>query len=164
MITLRTEIVIEGTAARIWEVLTDLPRYPAWNPFTPEAQGHLAPGARVDLRVRFAIAGLIHAPHRVVAVEPRRKLSWAQEGPPPWLLSMVREQILHTMPDGRVRLENRLLFDGLLAWPVHALVHRAVRRGFHAMERALRSRVEQAKGASSAPEIGANDTKGDTRS
>jgi uncharacterized protein YndB with AHSA1/START domain len=38
---IRTEIDIRASTDRVWEVLTDLERYPEWNPFITRAGGDL---------------------------------------------------------------------------------------------------------------------------
>ena len=49
---LSTEIEFEGTREEVWEVLTDLSAYPAWNPFLQEIEGELRVGARLRVRLQ----------------------------------------------------------------------------------------------------------------
>jgi uncharacterized protein YndB with AHSA1/START domain len=42
--TIRAEIEIDAPIEQVWAVLSDLPRYGEWNPFTPRVDGHLAVG------------------------------------------------------------------------------------------------------------------------
>ncbi len=47
---IRTEIAINATPARVWDVLTDFPRYPDWNPFVLEVEGTVRQNAMIRYR------------------------------------------------------------------------------------------------------------------
>ena len=42
----RNEIEIQSTPERVWEILTDLGKYPEWNPLLCRAEGRLAVGEK----------------------------------------------------------------------------------------------------------------------
>ena len=48
---IRTEMEIQATPERVWQVLTDLASFPDWNPFIRAAQGDLREGARLKIRI-----------------------------------------------------------------------------------------------------------------
>ena len=48
---LLTEITIEASPQRVWEILTDLERYETWNPFVVACQGRVATGERLICRL-----------------------------------------------------------------------------------------------------------------
>jgi hypothetical protein len=49
---LQCEIEIAATPERIWSILTDLPAYPAWNPFIRSISGPIATGQRLAITVQ----------------------------------------------------------------------------------------------------------------
>jgi hypothetical protein len=49
----RSEIEIDAPADLVFRILTDLPGYTRWNPFTPRAVSTLEIGAPIDMRVRL---------------------------------------------------------------------------------------------------------------
>jgi uncharacterized protein YndB with AHSA1/START domain len=49
---LTAEIEIAASPDRVWEVLTDLDAYPAWNPFIRRASGELREGARLEVVIQ----------------------------------------------------------------------------------------------------------------
>ena len=61
-IDIDTEITIAAPVAKVWAALTDLAKYPEWNPYHVRVEGHAAPGARLrvisghgpDAMIRFA--------------------------------------------------------------------------------------------------------------
>ncbi|VVB87011.1 Polyketide cyclase / dehydrase and lipid transport [uncultured archaeon] len=44
---LRTEIEIQASADRVWQILTDFASFPEWNPFIRRAKGETVKGARI---------------------------------------------------------------------------------------------------------------------
>lgn len=42
---LESEVDVQASPERVWEVLTDFTAYPAWNPFIVQAGGRAAPAA-----------------------------------------------------------------------------------------------------------------------
>ena len=55
---LRTFVDIDASPERVWDVLTDVPAMPAWNPFVVQAEGTFAVGERLSLRLpRLASVG-----------------------------------------------------------------------------------------------------------
>ena len=42
---LRSEIEIQASAERVWQLLTDFPSFPQWNPFIRKATGNIRVGA-----------------------------------------------------------------------------------------------------------------------
>ena len=47
----RTTFAVDAPAARVWEALTALDRYPEWNLQIPRIRGSLRPGERIDLQL-----------------------------------------------------------------------------------------------------------------
>jgi Polyketide cyclase / dehydrase and lipid transport len=50
MKTMSATVQIHATPEAVWAVLTDLGRYPEWNPLFREASGQVAAGNRLTLR------------------------------------------------------------------------------------------------------------------
>jgi uncharacterized protein YndB with AHSA1/START domain len=46
---LRTEIIIDASPEKVWKALTDLDKYPDWNPFICHAVGKAKLGETVDI-------------------------------------------------------------------------------------------------------------------
>ncbi|MEU9367063.1 SRPBCC domain-containing protein [Streptomyces avermitilis] len=131
---------------RVWEVLTDFPRYPAWTAYIQELHGRAEVGHR--LRVTLGPPGrkpyVVHAP--VLEATPGVRLAWAAVIPgaawlPHAIFTGVHEFVLTRLPDGGTKVTHRESFSGLLA----RLVKEGARggdEGFEAFNQALRRRVE----------------------
>jgi hypothetical protein len=146
MPALQTEIRIDAPAEKVWEVLTDFARYPDWNPFIPEADGSIGVGDR--LRVRIHPPGkrpMIFRP-RVLRADPGRELRWLGHLGIPGLFD--GEHVFRLEESRResgrptTRLVHRESFRGILTPLVWPGMEEATRSGFHAMNEALKARVE----------------------
>lgn len=87
MPVVHSEATIAAPRAIVWEILTDLPRYPEWNPFTVKARSTLEVGEPIDLRVRM-MGGLFgrwpggwfqSQTEYIRAHEPGVKVCWGAE-------------------------------------------------------------------------------------
>lgn len=139
----RTEIEIDATPNRVWDVLTNFAAYPAWNPFIPSLDGSAEVGARLDARLQPPGGMGMRFRPTVLAAVPARELRWLGH----LLVSGLfdgehRFQIEPLGPD-RVRFVQEERFTGLLAPLVLRFIERGTRQGFEAMNRALKLRAEQ---------------------
>jgi hypothetical protein len=137
----RASVDIEAPAAAAWAVLTDFSRYPEWNPFTPEVEAELRPGAPVRLA---ALVGGLRFVERgeVVEVEPGSAIRWHVFPMPRALVWGDRVQRVEALGEGRCRFSSEDRLRGLLAPVVALLVGSLVTRGFEAAGAALKRRVE----------------------
>ena len=139
--SLVTEIEIEATPERVWDVLTDLSEYHEWNPFMLAGSGQVEIGSRLE--VRIAPPGGSEMTFRPVVTEATRPMAFE------WLGILGVRGLF----DGRHRFElqpvvagTRLVhseeFTGVLAPVVTKLLHEKTKLGFEAMNAAMKSRVE----------------------
>ena len=138
MIDVLVATEIDAPADAVWAVLVDFPRYAEWNPFIVRATGAAAIGARVHVRVsrglRFAA--------KVLACEPNRELRWRGHFLGRRVASGEHTFAIEPIREGRVRLVQREVFEGLVPRLVGRLLASEVRRGFEAMNVALKARAE----------------------
>lgn len=114
-----TRIEIEAGAYAVWDVLTDFPRYPEWNPavaFLDEVRE----GARVRMRVTL-FGRTLTVPVRIEALRAREELRW--RGGPGWLMHGTHYFRIAPIGPGRTELVHGERFGGValpLLWPVLA--------------------------------------------
>lgn len=143
MIELSVVSDIDAPADRIWDALTDLSRFEEWNPFIREARGTPAVGAKVRVHVRpWPLLPLTFEP-TVVVCDENRELRWRGHFLTPWLASGDHRFKLEPSSGGRIRFVQEERFTGLLPRCMSWLLEREARRGFQAMNRALKARVER---------------------
>ena len=145
MAGVRTEIEIAAPPERIWHVLADLDAYPLWNPYLLRVDGRLKTGER--LQVLSQPPGGRAATHSplIVKVEPFRELRWL--GRPlrlPYLLDGEHAFTIEPLGPKQACLVQSENFSGLLALIYMWLRGGRTRRGFEAMNQALKARAERA--------------------
>lgn len=138
------DTAIAAPADRVWQVLTELPRYPEWNPFIRRARGSLAVGGTVRVRVSAALGLPLRFRARVLACEPGRELRWRGSVAADWLAVGEHSFRIEPIDDQHVRFVQRETLGGLLPRLLARLVAREARRGFAAMNSALAQRAERA--------------------
>jgi hypothetical protein len=140
--SVRAEIEIDAPAERIFDILTDLPAYPEWNPFTPRVESTLRRGDPVHLYVRLTGSRLSHRVETVTHHERPTRLCWGTTIGARFLLRAERCQTLTPIDERRTRFVNEDVFRGWLAPLVMRVYGRAMQRGFEAVASALKKRAE----------------------
>lgn len=138
---LRTEIEIQATPEKVWQILTDLSRYPEWNPFISPAIGKTEVGEMVDITVPSGAKKMIlHC--KVIKAEPNRELCWKYHVLLPGLFGGEHSFTIEPTEANRVRFIDREIFSGLLV-PLQAKdIDTKSKRGFEAMDQVLKARAE----------------------
>jgi hypothetical protein len=141
MRTIRTEITIERPAAVVWAVLVDIDRWPEWNPFA-RASGRLAVGEMLEVEIRPPGKSPMTFRPTVVKLDPGVELRWLGHLGVAGIFD--GEHGFRIEPDGdrRCRLAHSETFKGILAGPLLWFAGDATRRGFEAMNLALKARAE----------------------
>lgn len=143
MITVEAFEEIDAPRAAVWETLLAFDSYPAWNPFVRSIVGLPVEGERLVVTVRPPGERAVTFTPEVVAVETNRRLAWRGQLGVPFVFDGYHEFRLEALDDGRrTRLLQRETFRGALV-PV-LLDQDGIERGFQAMNRALKTRVENA--------------------
>jgi len=141
---LYTEVVINAGAEHVFRILTDITRYHEWNPLIVSAGGKVAPGEKLDIRIRPP--GKSDQPYvvKVLRVVPEREFVWLGHMKMKGILDGMH--FFELFPEGtnRVRLVHREEFRGLLVPLVwRAFLDTRMREGFEALNRNLKELAER---------------------
>jgi hypothetical protein len=139
---IHTEIEIESSADRVWQVLTDFGRYPEWNPFIPRIDGRPETGEQLDATLTPPTGKAMRFKPRVVAVESGRQLRWFGHLFVPGLFDGEHSFRIEPIDSTRVRFVQEEVFTGVLASPILHFAGQATQHGFEAMNAAIKARVE----------------------
>ena len=140
-----TEVLIQASPQRIWQVLTDFAAYPHWNPFIVSLQGRAEWGERLAVKIRMG-EGKEHVFKPVVLqAAPPTRLRWLGRIGVPGLFDGEHDFALEAQA-GATLLRHSESFQGYLVPLLWRTVEPATRAGFEAMNRALKARAEAGTG------------------
>ena len=134
---MKTAILLQAPAGRIWELLSDFGLYREWNPLFRLGKGRAAAGAEVELTVRLPSIPPFAIKAKVVRAAPQSALCWRHVTASPLILRWDYGFELVQANPGEVRLVQSSRFGGVLG-PLFALaLGRSVREGMAELERAV---------------------------
>jgi len=137
-------IEINAPPQVVWNALTDLPRFREWNPFIRRASGSTETGGTVRVRVRPSLAVPLFFHASVLESDEPHELRWRGHVLTSWIASGEHTFMLEPKEAGGVHFVQREVLTGLLPRIAPRLFERETRRGFEAMNRALKARAEKA--------------------
>ena len=105
-------ISIRSTPERIWALLTDAARYPAWNNTVSKIKGDIAPGERITVQAKVNPGRAF--PVKVAEFTPAKRMVWSG-GMPLGLFKGERTFTLSPQPNGQVEFSMREEYTGLLS-------------------------------------------------
>jgi uncharacterized protein YndB with AHSA1/START domain len=145
----RSELDIAAPAQRVFEIITDLDRYPQWNRFTPRitlATKDLRVGAELDLDCQMTPTSLLKGEREVIlALEPERyafAMGTSRTRGRPGITS-VRWQICEPRGPALTHFVNAEQFTGLISPLVYLLYAGKLKVAFERYGLDLKARAEQ---------------------
>lgn len=139
MKTMSATTEIGAPPMAVWAILTDLARYPEWNPLFREASGEVTVGKRITLKsVHPANGRMMTVKPKIVAAEPGAKLRWVASLP-----GIISGEHSFTLSpaDGGTRLVQSESFRGLLV-PFSGKTLARAEVSFQGLNEALKERAE----------------------
>jgi hypothetical protein len=137
-----TEIEIDAPPSRVWEVLTDFPRYPDWNPFILAVKGVVQQGAKIDYRFQFPPGIRIWTPAKILTFEPDKELRWAAHFLSPAIFNGVHHFIIEPMNGRGIRFHHGEIFSGVFLPLLLPLLRKDGPQTYQALNVALKQQVE----------------------
>jgi len=137
-----TEIEINASPEQVWNLLTDFSHLPDWNPFIRRASGVVKQGEKLEVRLQPPGGSGMTIKPTLTKVEPNQELRWLGHLFIPGLFDGEHIFSLEPGGAGRVKLVHREEFRGVLAGLILRLVGENTRRGFEAMNQALKQEAE----------------------
>ena len=139
---LHTEITIDAPPERVWDILTDLDGYQAWNPFVISSEGQVAVGERLVNRLQPPGGKAQTFKPTVTVVEPAATFEWLGRLGVPGVFDGRHRFDLEPTPDGGTRFVHSEFFSGLLVPLMRSMLDGKTRQGFELMNDALKTRAE----------------------
>ena len=138
---LHTQIEINATPERVWQVLTDFASYAEWNPFITAAEGNAVEGDQLQVRIDPPGGRAASFRPTVTVAEVPKRLEW------------LGKLLFKGLFDGRHRFEIEATsggtnfiqseeFTGVLVPLLAKSLDGPTREGFELMNRAIKERAE----------------------
>lgn len=137
---IKTEIIIDVSPSRVWDVLTDFGSYPDWSTFIVSIEGKAVEGTRLRNTLVLKDSPQVFKPI-ITRAEPNQAFEWIGSLP----LGIFKGRhyfILEASGDQQTKLIHGEQFSGLL----HGLILRKIGedtlRAFQRWNKALKERAE----------------------
>ena len=142
MKTIETNIVIDSTLEKIWDVLTNFEEYELWNPFMTKVVGNASLGSKIVVNIR-TISGKNRSYYPIITkCETNKELRWKGKSVLPGVFDGERVFVLEKSGDDKVSFSHKEIFSGLGVKLVGNKLDENLREGFVRMNEALKVRAE----------------------
>lgn len=143
MKSIRTQITINAPAAQVWKVLTNFSDYPNWNPFIKSISGEPAVGGSLNASIQLPGQNPMTFKPTVLKAEEGREFRWLGKTFFNGLFDGEHYFILKPINDQETEFIHGEQFTGLLAGAIFKMIGENTKKGFEAMNQALKEKAEQ---------------------
>lgn len=143
MKSIKTDIIIEAAVSTVWQVLMDKESYPDWNPFIHHIEGEMKVGETLTNTLMQANGKSIQFTPTVLAAEENKEFRWLGHL---WMKGIFDGEhyfLLESLSATQTRLIHGENFTGILAGILMKMIGEDTKKGFVAMNEALKSRAEK---------------------
>ncbi len=142
MKTIETNIVIDSTPEKVWNVLTNFEEYELWNPFMTKVVGNASLGSKIEVNIK-TISGKNRSYYPIITkFETNKELRWKGKSFLPGVFDGERVFVLKKSDDDKVSFSHKEIFSGLGVKLVGNKLDENLREGFVRMNEALKVRAE----------------------
>ncbi len=142
---IKTHIKINASAREIWEILTDLENFSAWNPFITEASGDVKEGTKLSVHIQPPGSNGMNFKPKVTRVQKEREFRWLGHLFIPGIFDGEHIFELDPIDEGTTHFIHREKFKGILVPLLWNNLHTKTRQGFENMNRALKDQAEESR-------------------
>lgn len=141
---LYTEIEIESSAEKVWQVLTSFEKYPEWNPFIKKIIGKAEKGTTLEVHMPDPQGGTIIMTPTVLVADKQRELAWLgkMEGRDD-LFTGEHHFLIEPLAGNKIRFIHSERFAGVMVPKLEGWLDTAVKSHFEAMNKAIKNRAEK---------------------
>lgn len=139
-----TEIIINAPANKVWQILTDTPKYAEWNPFLLQIKGEIKTGNQLENTMKNGNSTMTFKP-QVLQVIPETYFEWLGKL---WVSGIFDGRHyfrLEKLDSNQTKLTHGEEFSGFLSGYVLRKNGNEIRQNFVEMNQALKKRAESIK-------------------
>ena len=135
-------IIVKASIDRVWEILTRLEDYPDWNPFIRRAHGRISEGERLKLSLKIPDGLPMRIRPVLLKVVPGKEIQWRGSLVVQGLFDGEHRFLLQAESPVITRFIQEESFRGVLVPLFGGMIASGAKRGFQAMNQALKVRAE----------------------
>jgi hypothetical protein len=140
--SIKTEIIINASKERVWDVLTDFSNYPQWNPFLTSIKGNLVRGQRLTNTMMNGNKKFVFKPN-VISVVPFQYFDWLGSLFVKGLFDGHHYFEIEELAPNQVKLTQGEHFSGILSSYILEKIINDTRNNFIKMNGALKIEAEK---------------------
>ncbi|MCC5938674.1 MAG: SRPBCC domain-containing protein [Lunatimonas sp.] len=140
---INTQIHINASREKVWQVLTDFESYGQWNPFVRSITGEVEKGNRINVVLGPQGSRPMTFKPTVLVFDEEREFRWLGRMFFPGIFDGEHIFQLKENGDGSSVFVHREKFRGLLVGLMAKKLDTEILAGFESMNRSLKHRVEQ---------------------
>jgi hypothetical protein len=140
---LKTEILINTTPHKVWEILVDFKSYPEWNPFIKSIKGNVVVGSKITARLEPPGANGMTFKPKVLVFEKNKELRWLGNLIFPGLFDGEHKFELIDNGNGTTTFIQSEKFKGILVPLFNKMLDINTTNGFNLMNQKLKELAEQ---------------------
>ena len=137
-----TEIEIDASAEKVWQVFNDFDSYPDWNPYVKSLTGDVAVGNKIAVRLDPPGGMAMTIKPKVKGYQQGRELRWLGHLGFSGVFDGHHQFKIESLEGGKTRLTQREDFSGFLVRPMMRFIQNSTQAGFEAFNQALKERAE----------------------
>ena len=141
MSEIKTEIIIEASAEKVWNILMDFERYPDWNPFIKSISGKPQVGEKLKVFIQPPGGNGMNFAPVVLAAQENREFRWLGKVLVSGIFDGEHIFIIEPVGDSKIRFIHAEKFKGVLVFLLSGTLKNAA-KGFELMNKSLKERAE----------------------
>lgn len=142
MKNLETEIIINASKEKVWQVLSDFNNYKNWNPFIKDSKGEMKVGGELFNTIYIGEKKNVFNP-TIIEVSPNKSFAWLGSVYFYYFFSGRHYFEIQEIAENQVKLIHGEDFNGIISTYVFNKIGEKTKKGFIKMNEALKVECER---------------------
>ncbi len=138
---IKTEITINASAEKVWEIFTNVDKYAEWNPFIKSMKGNLKVSEQIEVLLQPPGSSAMTFKPTVLVFDKNKEFRWLGKLFFKGLFDGEHYFQLTENPDGSTTFVHGEKFSGILVPLLSKILGNTI-KGFNQMNEALKNRAE----------------------
>ena len=142
MRSLRTEIEINASPERVWNILMDFEKYGEWNPFIQSIEGDAQKGGKLKAVLHQPDSKPMTIKPNCLVAEQGKEFRWLGHMGIPGIFDGEHIFQIEDLGENKVKFIQSENFKGILVGALWKMLDTKTRKGFEMMNEGLKRRAE----------------------